>query len=44
MVKKLDRNLFVGEEISGVYQEMMKTMSKPHLEVDDVSLCLQHVS
>ncbi|KAL3867400.1 hypothetical protein ACJMK2_044605 [Sinanodonta woodiana] len=34
-VKLLDRNLFLGEEIKEVYQEIMKTVPTTHLELDD---------
>ena len=36
-VKHLDRNLFLGEEIREVYQEIMRTVPTTHLELDDVS-------
>ncbi|XP_052280455.1 coiled-coil domain-containing protein 87-like isoform X2 [Dreissena polymorpha] len=34
-VKQLDRNLFLGDEIREVYQEIMRTISTQHLELDD---------
>ena len=36
-VKDLDANLFYGDEIRGVYQEIAKTMPKDHLCMDNVS-------
>lgn len=34
-VKQLDRNLFLGEEIKEVYQEIMRTVPTHHLDLDD---------
>ena len=36
-VKQLDSNLFLGEEIKEVYQEIMRTVPTHHLDLDDVS-------
>jgi len=38
MVKQLDRNLFLGEEIREVYGEIMRTIPARHLDLDDVSM------
>ena len=37
MVKWLDRNLFIGEEIKEVYEEIIKTIGTDHLLFDQVS-------
>lgn len=34
-VKNLDKNLFLGEEITEVYREIMKTVPTTHLRLDD---------
>ncbi|XP_021368618.1 coiled-coil domain-containing protein 87-like isoform X2 [Mizuhopecten yessoensis] len=34
-VKNLDKNLFLGEEITEVYKEIMKTVPSTHLRLDD---------
>ncbi|XP_060581199.1 coiled-coil domain-containing protein 87-like isoform X2 [Ruditapes philippinarum] len=34
-VKQLDRNLFLGDEIREVYQEIMRTIPSQHLDLDD---------
>ena len=41
-VKWLDRNLYIGDEIREVYEEIMKTVGTNHLLFDKVSrfLCL----
>ena len=36
-VKKLDSNLFLGDEITEVYGEIMKTVPKDHLDLENVS-------
>ena len=35
-VKKLDSNLFLGDEITEVYKEIMKTVPTDHLELENV--------
>ena len=45
-VKWLDRNLYIGDEIREVYEEVIKTVGTDHLLFDQVSrfLCLhEHV-
>ena len=37
-VKWLDRNLFIGEEIKEVYEEIMRTINKDHRLFDRVNL------
>ena len=37
-MKKLDSNLFLGEEIRDVYNEIMKTVPRDHLDCENVSL------
>lgn len=41
-MKWLDRNLYIGDEIREVYEEIMKTVGTNHLLFDKVSsvLCL----
>ena len=36
MVKRLDSNLFAGEEIKEVYEEIAKTLNEEHLQFDKV--------
>ena len=36
-VKTLDRNLFLGDEITEVYSEIMKTVPSDHLSLENVS-------
>ena len=36
-VKKLDKNLFLSEEIQEVYKEIMQTVPTDHLRLDEVS-------
>lgn len=36
----LDRNLFVGEEVKSVYEEVMKSIDKDHLVFDQVMHCV----
>ena len=37
MVKWLDMNLYIGDEIREVYEELMKTVRTDHLLFDQVS-------
>lgn len=37
-VKEMDRTLCLEDEISVVYDELMKTMTKDHLNLDIVSI------
>ena len=36
-VKKLDSNLFLGNEITEVYKEIMKTVPTDHLNLENVT-------
>ena len=36
-VKTLDSNLFLGDEITEVYSEIMKTVPNDHLSMENVS-------
>lgn len=36
MVKNLDSNLFLGDEIKEVYTEIMKTVPRDHLNCEQV--------
>ena len=38
-VKWLDKNLFIGEEIKEVYEEITKTIGTDHLLFDQVTRC-----
>ena len=35
-MKRLDSNLFLGNEINEVYKEIMKTMPTDHLDMENV--------
>ena len=36
-MKQMDSSLFLGDEISEVYKEIMKTVPKDHLDMENVS-------
>ena len=38
-VKHLDSNLFLGDEITEVYKEIMKTVPTDHLDLENVRTC-----
>lgn len=38
MMKNLDANLFLGDEIREVYTEIMKTVPRDHLDCEQVKL------
>lgn len=43
-VKRLDSNLYRGNEINEVYKEIMRTMPTDHLDLENVRTCSRHVT